>query len=188
MEAMQNKVKHLLSDYIIQLCKQYLQPYKTQGFHGILEFNMPNLEKFCIYLDETIQYEIAVPLQSHIPIPNVKLPDTGDEECSNMKSRVETTSQSAVQIPSLNEKKQEELSGFVTGSLKTNQGITCHDTFAKGCELLNHTAICTKQGTFQCNICKKMFQNRYNLKIHMRIHTSEKPYKCSRCYKTFNSN
>ena len=38
---------------------------------------------------------------------------------------------------------------------------------------------------FHCDICRKAFKQKGNLKRHTRIHTSEKPYECDICEKAF---
>ena len=37
-----------------------------------------------------------------------------------------------------------------------------------------------------CNLCKKSFSSKANLKKHQIIHNNDKPWKCELCDKTFN--
>ncbi|GIY52833.1 hypothetical protein CEXT_283991 [Caerostris extrusa] len=40
--------------------------------------------------------------------------------------------------------------------------------------------------THKCDICQKMFFERYYLKQHIMIHTGERPFQCDICSKSFN--
>ena len=44
----------------------------------------------------------------------------------------------------------------------------------------------SKAKYFQCRICEKSFNRKYNLKKHERIHTGEFPFECQTCKKKFN--
>lgn len=38
---------------------------------------------------------------------------------------------------------------------------------------------------YPCEVCHKVFQKPYNLKLHMKTHSTDKPFKCLKCPKTF---
>ncbi|XP_034043827.1 zinc finger protein 37 homolog [Thalassophryne amazonica] len=44
----------------------------------------------------------------------------------------------------------------------------------------------TREKSFSCSQCGKIFKRNDNLRAHMIIHTGEKPFSCSKCGKTFN--
>ena len=44
----------------------------------------------------------------------------------------------------------------------------------------------TRESLFECDICKKSFYSKSNLKKHQKIHTGEVPFECKICKKRFN--
>eukprot|EP00483_Globobulimina_turgida_P007481 UN07495 len=51
--------------------------------------------------------------------------------------------------------------------------------------LVDHTRTHTGLRPFQCDICKKGFAIKQNMKVHRRIHTGERPYRCKVCDKGY---
>ena len=45
-----------------------------------------------------------------------------------------------------------------------------------------------KKNIFECMICNKIFNRKYNLKRHYLVHTKKYPYKCDKCGKGFIEN
>ena len=43
----------------------------------------------------------------------------------------------------------------------------------------------TKEKSFTCSLCSKMFGRRDSLKKHMKIHSEDKPFLCMDCGKSF---
>ena len=39
--------------------------------------------------------------------------------------------------------------------------------------------------SLNCEVCKKSFKSKSQLKVHKRFHTVERPYKCNFCDKNF---
>ncbi|XP_069919039.1 zinc finger protein 677 isoform X1 [Oryctolagus cuniculus] len=67
----------------------------------------------------------------------------------------------------------------------------CHDcekVFSKSSNLTNHRRIHSGQKPYKCNECGKAFNQCSNLSRHRRVHTGEKPYKCNICGKVYSQN
>ena len=78
MDIIKEKLKQSLNEFLIGLSKQYLEPYTMKGFQGILQFNMFDIEDFCIYIDRNLQPENVIQTEKNNPVPNIKLSVGGD--------------------------------------------------------------------------------------------------------------
>lgn len=61
----------------------------------------------------------------------------------------------------------------------------CNQEFRHRKQYIHHLREVHSIKPYECHICKKRFNTKYNLKNHIRIHTGEKPYKCGECGKGF---
>uniref|UniRef100_A0A6P7F4L7 Zinc finger protein 208-like n=1 Tax=Diabrotica virgifera virgifera TaxID=50390 RepID=A0A6P7F4L7_DIAVI len=61
----------------------------------------------------------------------------------------------------------------------------CKKTFSTRNELKVHELTHTGLKPHECNICHKSFSKKDTLKAHQRVHTGEKPYVCKYCDKKF---
>lgn len=58
-------------------------------------------------------------------------------------------------------------------------------SFVGQSQLLRHHTYHTNVRTFECEICKKMYKTKRDLKLHSMVHQQQRPHKCSSCEKTF---
>lgn len=52
-------------------------------------------------------------------------------------------------------------------------------------QLLRHHTYHTNVRSFECEVCKKMYKTKRDLKLHLMVHSVQRPHKCSSCEKTF---
>lgn len=52
-------------------------------------------------------------------------------------------------------------------------------------QLLRHCTQHTNVRSFECEICKKFYKTKRDLKLHLMVHSSQRPHKCGMCSKTF---
>ncbi|XP_067613492.1 zinc finger protein 492-like isoform X3 [Eurosta solidaginis] len=71
----------------------------------------------------------------------------------------------------------------------THEGIKqyeceiCGKRFERKFDLNKHKIIHSEEKPFKCDFCEMRFANIYNQIRHMRLHTGDKPYKCEICGK-----
>lgn len=52
-------------------------------------------------------------------------------------------------------------------------------------QLLRHHTYHTNIRSFECEVCKKLYKTKRDLKLHLMVHSVQRPHKCSTCEKTF---
>lgn len=79
-------------------------------------------------------------------------------------------------IEELNEHRIKEKHGTRKGKIckYCNKTIFC---------MTNHLRVHTKEKSFQCHICARLFASKYNLRRHIKTHTKNELYKCDICGK-----
>lgn len=58
-------------------------------------------------------------------------------------------------------------------------------SFVGQSQLLRHHTYHTNVRSFECEVCKKMYKTKRDLKLHLMVHSVQRPHKCSSCEKTF---
>jgi len=190
MDAVKEHMKQLLTAYTTQLCKEYLQSYNTQGFRGVLEFNSLNVDKFCIYFDETVQIQSEMHKELDIPLPNLKLTLLG---CEGLQPNISFDNKSLNTKPHdnapdllLNEIKKEQSSVPVTKKEQSSVPVTglnentSIQENGKYCieerQIIPKTVISSK--TLQCSV-------HTGKNVKMSKHTGQTPYQCKLCATLF---
>lgn len=59
----------------------------------------------------------------------------------------------------------------------------CTERFTTNEEFLRHKIVHKK--SFECDVCQKVFQSRFRLKVHYPMHMEVKPYLCEICSRPF---
>lgn len=63
--------------------------------------------------------------------------------------------------------------------------ICLHFSFVGQSQLLRHCTQHTNVRSFECEICKKFYKTKRDLKLHLMVHSAQRPHKCGMCSKTF---
>ncbi|CAK1547532.1 unnamed protein product [Leptosia nina] len=71
------------------------------------------------------------------------------------------------------------------GGSKDHSCDVCKKKFGTRGDLMQHSAVHTKECKFKCRSCDKKFRSRASRYIHEQIHEGIKNYKCPRCEKSF---
>lgn len=58
-------------------------------------------------------------------------------------------------------------------------------SFVGESQLLRHHTYHSNVRSFECDVCKKMYKSKRDLRLHRMIHSNQRPHKCSDCEKTF---
>lgn len=58
-------------------------------------------------------------------------------------------------------------------------------SFVGQSQLLRHCTQHTNIRSFECEICKKFYKTKRDLKLHLMVHSQIRPHKCGMCCKTF---
>lgn len=66
-----------------------------------------------------------------------------------------------------------------------NKNIFLDYSFVGQSQLLRHHTYHTNIRTFECEVCKKFYKTKRDLKLHLMVHSVQRPHKCSTCDKTF---
>lgn len=66
-----------------------------------------------------------------------------------------------------------------------NNSILFRISFVGQSQLLRHHTYHTNVRSFECEVCKKMYKTKRDLKLHLMVHSVQRPHKCSSCEKTF---
>lgn len=58
-------------------------------------------------------------------------------------------------------------------------------SFVGEAQLQRHHTYHSNVRSFECDVCKKMYKSKRDLRLHRMIHSNQRPHKCSDCEKTF---
>uniref|UniRef100_A0A8C6A5M2 Zinc finger and SCAN domain-containing protein 12 n=1 Tax=Marmota marmota marmota TaxID=9994 RepID=A0A8C6A5M2_MARMA len=112
--------------------------------------------------------------------PKQKVPE-GMKPCGNVSSRFENDINQSARCGET--QNSEESSGC---SREHKQPI-CDENGVSSTENSDHAEkrTCPGEKSYECNDCRKTFNQQSCLIEHKRIHTGDRPYKCEECGKTF---
>lgn len=66
-----------------------------------------------------------------------------------------------------------------------NNIVVSFFSFVGQSQLLRHCTQHTNVRAFECEICKKFYKTKRDLKLHLMVHSASRPHKCYVCSKTF---